>query len=83
MTVDEVFERIAGWEAAEISACPNKGTNKGVNEAIKIKREWDAMRVNAMKVAFNAEQFNRRAAWMRNTGRNSDEAAAMFPVSEA
>jgi hypothetical protein len=38
------------------------------------------MRQNVMQVAFNAEQFNRRAAWMRKTGRSADEAKAMFPT---
>ncbi len=81
MTTIEMFDRIAQWEADEMAKNPFTGTNKGVNWGMQVKRKFEQMRCNAMQVAFNAEQFNRRAAWVRKTGRTADEAKAMFPTA--
>jgi hypothetical protein len=52
------------------------------NQKWKAQREVNQMRDAAWKIRFNAEQFNRRADWMRNTGRKAEEAAAMFPAAQ-
>ena len=79
----EMFARIDQWEHDEIMAASahNAADAASVNRTIAIKRKFNEMRTNAMRMIYNAEQFNRRSAWMRKTNRNADEAMAMFPVS--
>lgn len=79
MNTQEMFDRISQWEAAEMAKNPFTGTNKGVNWGRSVNQKFAAMRRDAMAMAFNAEQFNRRAAWVRK-GRSQDEAKAMFPT---
>lgn len=52
------------------------------NQKWKAQKEVKAMRAAAMKIRFNAMQFNRRAEWMRKTNRSTVEAEAMFPASK-
>jgi hypothetical protein len=52
------------------------------NKKFAESKKWDEFRMNAMKVAFNAEQFNRRAAFIRKHPNTTEAiAAAMFPAS--
>ena len=56
-------------------------TGMSFEQKFEAQKEVHAMRAAAMKIRFNAHQFNRRAEWMRKTGRSADMAAQMFPAS--
>jgi hypothetical protein len=56
---------------------PGWSFNKKCSEMRKVA----AFRANVMKVAFNAQQFNRRAAFVRKTNCSAETAASMFPTS--
>jgi hypothetical protein len=45
------------------------------------QKQVKAMRMAAMKIRWNAGQFNRRADFVRNTGCSAAVAASMFPAS--
>ncbi len=85
MNMNDVFAKIDAWEFADMQAAAaiSDASAASANRAHAIAHKWADMRNDVMKVAFNAEQFNRRSAWMRNhPDRTKADAAAMFPVSQ-
>lgn len=79
--MDAMDECIDRMEQEVMRHRPMTGTNENVNRIAREMKEIRKMRVFAMQIRFNAEQFNRRADWMRRTGRSAEEAKGMFPTA--
>ncbi len=78
----DCMDRFIDQQEAEVrnSWFAKSGTNSGMNRFHAEMKKIHQMRMDAMKIRFNANQSNRRGEFMAK-GNNADVAAQMFPFS--